>query len=360
VADADPPTDAPLRSLHTNTLPGLLADLGVCLVVSTYQAGKLVLVRPADDGVANTHFRTFDAPMGVALDGNRLAVGTRVGVWEFHDQPPVSARLDPPHKHDRVFVPRRQLVTGHIAVHDIEYAPRGELWAVNTRFSCLCTLDPAYSFVPRWRPPFVTALSPTNRCHLNGLCLEDGKPRFVTALGTADVSGGWRETKATGGMLMDVPTGQFVCRGLSMPHSPRIYGGRLWVCESGVGSLAVVDPATGKPEVVALLPGFTRGVDFVGPYAFVGLSQVRESAVFSGIPITERLPLADRRCGVWVVDTRSGQTVAFLQFEEGVQEVFAVKAVPARWPDLLNDLSDEVIAQAYVLPDDALREVSME
>ena len=33
-------------------------------------------------------------------------------------------------------------------------APQGadELWLVNTRFSCLATLDHEHSFVPRWRP----------------------------------------------------------------------------------------------------------------------------------------------------------------------------------------------------------------
>ena len=46
------------------------------------------------------------------------------------------------------------------------------------------------------------------------------------------------------------------------------------------------------------MPGFTRGLDFAGGLAFVGLSQVRESAVFSGIPITERLAEHERTCGV--------------------------------------------------------------
>ena len=80
-----------------------------------------------------------------------------------------------------------------------------------------------------------------------------------------------------------------ITRGLSMPHSPRWYAGRLWVCESGAGTLGFIDPSTGRYEPIAEVPGFTRGLDFAGNLAFVGLSQVRESAVFSGIPITERL-----------------------------------------------------------------------
>jgi len=183
----------------------------------------------------------------------------------------------------------------------------------------------------------------------------DGKPKYVTALGTADTAGGWRENKAGGGVLIDVEANEFVCRGLSMPHSPRWYQDKLWVLESGNGTLATVDVDTGQLETVAELPGFTRGLDFLGPYAFVGLSQVRESAVFSGISLTERV--SERNCGVWVVDIRSGQIVAFLKFEDAVQEVFAVSLLQGiRFPDVLG-AGDKAIGVSYALPEEALKEV---
>ena len=81
-----------------------------------------------------------------------------------------------------------------------------------------------------------------------------------------------------------------------MPHSPRWYQGKLWVLESGQGSLALVDLQRGTWQTVAQVPRFTRGLDFCGPLAFIGLSQVRETAVFSGIPLVERLK--ERTCGV--------------------------------------------------------------
>ncbi len=215
------------------------------------------------------------------------------------------------------------------------------MWVVNTRFSCLCTLDRSASFAPRWRPPFVSALEPTDRCHLNGLGMVDGRPRYVTALGETDEPAGWRANKAKGGVLMDVDSGEVITRGLSMPHSPRWYAGRLWVCESGAGTFGYVDLNTGKYEPIAAVPGFTRGLDFAGNFAFVGLSQVRESAVFSGIPITERLAEHERTCGVCVIDLRTGQVVALLRFETAVQEVFAVTVLPGRrYPELINDDDD--------------------
>jgi uncharacterized protein (TIGR03032 family) len=202
----------------------------------------------------------------------------------------------------------------------------------------------------------VTALAPEDRCHLNGLGLRDGRPRYVTALGETDTAGGWRANKKDGGLLLDLESNEVVLRGLSMPHSPRWYGGRLWLLESGTGTLGYVDEAAGRYRPIAELPGFTRGLDFCGRLAFVGLSQVRETAVFSGIPITERLQ--ERTCGVWVLDVLTGQTVGFVRFEDGgVQEIFAVQVLAGvRFPELIND-NAELLAGSFVLPNEALAAV---
>src|SRR6516162_8871860 len=233
-AEAGAPT--PLRAVNTPNFPGLLRRLGASLLVTTYQAGKLVMVRDDGDHL-NTHFHAFQAPMGLALDGNRLAVGTTLQVWEFADMPAVTPKLDPPGKHDACFMPRASHVTGNIQGHEMAWSNADELWVVNTRFSCLCTLDRSASFIPRWRPPFVSALEPTDRCHLNGLGMVEGRPRYVTALGETDAPAGWRANKARGGVLLEVDSGEVITRGLSMPHSPRWYAGRLWVCESGAGTI---------------------------------------------------------------------------------------------------------------------------
>jgi len=349
---------APLQAGHTPNFPTLLRQLGASLLVTTYQAGKLVLVRAEEDTI-NTHFRSFQAPMGLALadGGARFAVGTTTQVWEYRNNPDVARRLEPAGRHDACFLPRSSHFTGNVQIHEMAYGAGGQLWFVNTRFSCLATLDPESSFVPRWRPPFITDLEPSDRCHLNGLALVDGQPRYVTALGESNEMAGWRKNKARGGILMDVDSGAILCRGLSMPHSPRWYAGQMWVCESGSGTLGLVDANTGRYEAVAALPGFTRGLDFVGDLAFVGLSQVRESAVFSGIPITERLAPEERTCGVCVVDLRRGEPIALLKFESGVQEIFAVAVLPRRFPDLIND-DETLLENSFVVPAECLGEVA--
>ena len=341
-----------LRSVHTPSFPQLLNQAGISLAVSTYQAGKLILVR-ADGDTLNTHFRAFNKPMGMAATPNKMALGTAYQIVELRNVPAVTPRLEPPDKHDGCYLPRRIHLTGDIDIHEMAYAGE-ELWFANTRFSCLCTLDAEHSFVPRWRPPFVSAYDLSDRCHLNGIGIRDEQPRYATTLGETDTPGGWRENKAWGGTLIDTATDEVLCRGLSMPHSPRWYWERLWLLESGVGSLAQVNPTTGQRQTVTELPGFTRGLDFWGPWAFVGLSQVRESAVFGGLPITERAQ--ERVCGVWVVDLRNGETVALLRFEEGVQEIFAVRVLPSlKFPELVN-WDETLLGSAFVLPDGALQE----
>jgi uncharacterized protein (TIGR03032 family) len=346
--------NAALHSVHTSNLPELFKRLQISLVISTYQAGKVILIR-ADGDALNTHFRTFAKPMGIAADQARLTIGGTNTVWYYRNVPAVAPKLEPAGKHDACYIPRRIHVTGDIDIHEMAYGLDNELWVVNTRFCCLCTLDENHSFYPCWRPPFISALAPEDRCHLNGLAIVEGRPKYITALGETDTESGWRANKATGGLLIDNARNEIVLRGLSMPHSPRWYQDRLWLLESGYGSLAQVDLANRTWRTVAELPGFTRGIDFYGPLAFIGLSQVRETAVFSGIPLVRRL--RERTCGVWVVHIETGETIGFLRFESGVQEIFAVQVLTStRFPEML-EWNDTRVAHSYVLPDEALAEV---
>jgi uncharacterized protein (TIGR03032 family) len=337
----EPPTDglsqdgaaaaAELRSVaHEYTLNWgpILRHLGATLLVSTYQAGKVVVVsqRPGfDDRDIRLSYHNFERAMGIAVAPGRVAVGTRSLVWILRDAPGIAPELDPPGTHDACFLTQSALFTGEINGHELAWAG-DDLWLVNTLFSCLCTVDDEHSFVPRWRPPFISEYGPHDRCHLNSLAMEEGKPRFVTVFGATDSPQGWRPEKATGGCLIDVPTGEVVVRGLAMPHSPRIHGGRVWLLDSGTGRLVQVDVQRGSVETVLELPGYTRGLAFCGSFAFVGLSKIRESATFGGVPIA-----ADRdrlKCGVAIVDLPSGQMLGLLEFHTGIDEIFDVRLVP--------------------------------
>jgi uncharacterized protein (TIGR03032 family) len=281
-------------------------------VVVTSREGRLVLA-----------FHQFDRAMGIAVKPGMMAICTRREVWFARDARDIAARLEPRGRYDACFLARFAHFTDDIHAHEAAWVG-GELWVVNTLFSCLAALHPAYSFAPRWRPPFVTALRPEDRCHLNGLAVAGGRPRYVTALSETDSLQGWREVKATSGCLVEVPSGRVVARGLALPHSPRVSGDRVYFLHSGHGRLDEIDPATGEIRAVADLPGVVRGLALSGGFAFVGLSKAR--------PTLEGVPIADQRdrlqCGVWVVDLATGAVAGHLAFLTGVEEVFDVQVLP--------------------------------
>lgn len=357
--DSVPEDPAAFRYAHSAELPALLDRLtgpgaepgsgsGASLIVSTYQLGKLVAFR-SHQGRMSMLLRTFDKAMGVAVDADRLAIGTRDQIWFLRNSPEHAQQLEPVGRHDRCYIPRSSHVTGDIGVHEIAWAGE-ELWLTNTRFSCLCTLDEDYSFVPRWQPSFITQLAPGDCCHLNGLAIADGLPKYVTVFAETDLPEGWRAHKVGGGCLIDVPSGETVARGLSMPHSPRICDGRVWVLDSGTGRLVTIDPQDGHITTVAELPGFTRGLAFADGLAFIGLSQIRETSTFGDLPITERLKPHERKCGVWVVELASGKTIGFIEFDSAVHEIFDVQILMGtRFPGIVG-LQKDAIHNTFVIP----------
>ncbi len=355
--NTSPAASSPFRYVHSGGFPGLLEELGLSLAVTTYQAGKLMLVR-SGGGKLSMLLRSFEQPMGLAVDAglDRIVVGTRRMVWTLRSAPEIAPQLDPPGRHDACFVPRAAHVTGDIRSHEIVLVG-GRPWIANTLLSCLCTIDDEdHGFVPRWKPPFVDRLAGEDRCHLNGIAVDGGRIRFVTALGESNQPEGWKAGKVGGGVLIDVGSGATVSHGLCMPHSPRCHRDRVFVLDSGHGHLSVVDPASGAVDVVTALPGYTRGLAFHGRYAFVGLSEIREKHVFGGLPIADRVPEADRHCGVSVVDLGSGNVVEFLRFEAGCTEIFDVQVLPGmRWPTVVG-FQDQTLDGILIAPKAAWRE----
>ena len=314
------------------SLPGLLAQLKLSILISTYQTSHLVVVS-SENGRLKLSFNQFDRAMGIAVKPGTIAVCTRKEVYFLRNAPDIAAKLQPPGQHDACFLARTSHFTDDIHAHEAAWVDAGsgpgrtegsEFCIVNTLFSCLCALHPRYSFAPRWRPPFISALRPEDRCHLNGVAIVEGKARYVTALGETDTPGGWRALNHNGGCLIDVPGNRVVARRLSLPHSPRMDGDQIYFLNSGRGDLTVAHPRTGEVKSIACVPGVARGLAIHGAYAFVGLSKARPT--LQGVPI-----VVDReklRCGVWVVDLRSGEIAGYLEFGAGIEEIFDVQVLP--------------------------------
>ena len=316
----------PVTFEFTDNLPALLESLQLSLVLTTYQAGRVVTIGCREDQL-QVGFSHFPQAMGLTRTPQGLALVSRDTVWSLPANREIAAVIEPEQGHDIAFLARSAHHTGPVMGHDLAWGRDG-LWLVNTLFNCLARLEAPWSFVPRWRPPFITALAAGDRCHLNGLALaEDGNgPAWVTALGECDVESGWRETKVSSGCLIEVPTGRVVTRGLCMPHSPRLYRGQLLLLDSGHGALLRVDPESGSTTTIATLPGFTRGLDCHAGHAFVGLSRIRESSVFGGLPLQDK---ADQlKCGLAVVDLADGTLRGLFWFHSGVEEVYDLAVLP--------------------------------
>lgn len=326
-----------------------MADAGGSLAITTYQAGKVALLG-WNGSQTTVLLRDFEKPMGLAVQGHRLALATRHAIWLLANAPLLAPDYleDQRGRYDSLYLPRAAYFTGDINVHDLAFGIEG-LWLVNTRFCCLASLSKDFSFVPRWKPAFVSDIVPEDRCHLNGLAMREGRPKFVTALGETDEPGAWRPAKASGGLIIDVDTGAIVVRGLSMPHSPRWYDGRLWVLNSGRGELWVIDPRTGEHEVICVLPGYLRGLAFAGPHAIIGLCRIRERHIFGGLPVQEQF--RDLQCGAAVVDVRSGQMQGLFEFTAGCHELYDVQFLPGVTRPMVLNVDKDATRQAFTAPD---------
>ena len=342
---------APQLDLHGSRLfHSWLAGTGASLAMTTYQAGKLFLIGAREDGGLSVFERTFERCMGLGVGEQRLWMSSLYQLWRFDDFLETGSTAE---GYDAVFVPTVGHTTGDIDIHDIHVGADGKPVFIATRFNCIATLAYRGSFRLLWKPPFIDRLAAEDRCHLNGLAVRDGAPAYVTCVSGSNVSEGWREHRRDGGLLIDVESGEAVVSGLSMPHSPRLHRETLWMIQAGTGEFGRIDEQAGRFEPVCFLPGFARGLSFIGDHAVVGLSRPRENGTFTGLALDERLAAegAEPQCGVCVINLKTGDVEHRLTFGGLVEEIYDVQVLPGiRRPMALGFRSDEI--RFAVLPEE--------
>jgi uncharacterized protein (TIGR03032 family) len=332
---------SPFTCSYSPNLPELMYQLGCTVVLTTYQAGKLVFFSATSEDDLVQLPRNLMAPMGMGMDGERLAVACLDQVQVFRRNAEL-AKNQPGKagKYDSVYVPTASYHTGTLALHDMGWDAQGRLVAVNTAFSCLCYISDQYHFAPFWKPSFISALEPGDRCHLNGLAWDGRRPAYVTCLDRSDEPGSWRKDRdKPKGVLIDVASGEVVLDQLYFPHSPRLFEDGLYLLGSGNGELLKVDLATRKATVICQLQGFARGLARHGSFLFVGLSKVRQkSSTFKDLPIAKQSPIA----GFQVIDLRAGKVVAWMKYESSVDEIYDLQLLPGiRRPGILAPGGEE-------------------
>ncbi len=307
-----------------------LATNRLSLALTSYQTGQLMLIGPLLDGRLSVFQRNFVRAMGMVATPQRLYLSTIAQIWRLENVlgPGQLANQQSLH-YERLYVPRMSHTTGDIDAHELAIDGKDQLIFVNTKYSCLATLDVVHSFKPVWKPPFISKLAPEDRCHLNGLAMKEGRPKYVTAVSRCEVVDGWRERRHEGGILIDVDTDRIVTEDLSMPHSPRLNACVLWVLDSGRGYLCRVDEKSGKTERVAFCPGFARGLSFWRGHALVATSLPRDGA-FKGLELEDNVKARDGepRCGAFIIDTRNGDILHWIKFDGAVREMFDASFIP--------------------------------
>jgi uncharacterized protein (TIGR03032 family) len=331
--------------------PGLSSYLGaqrVAIALSSYQSGKFYMLGQNVDRGLMVNERFFRKAMGISVpDKDTVLLATLFQIIKFRNV------LEPGQfingVNDACFVPREIFVTGELDAHDVGQLADGRIIFVNTRFNCLATPSARHSFTPVWKQPFISRIVKEDRCHLNGLAMENGVPRYVTAVSKSDTIDGWRDRRSDGGIVIDVQTNEIVIGGLSMPHSPRLYRGKLWVLNSGTGELGWIERGTSADtsrfHPLAFCPGFLRGLAFHGKHAFLGLSKPRYER-FEGLALDKKLADADSEpwCGVQVIDLDTGTCVHWFRIDGAVAELYDLAAIPdVVRPMSLGFATDEIL-----------------
>jgi len=323
---------------YDNSVAKLLTEINAVLAISTYQAGKVIFISSHDEKTLNQTPVSFKKPMGIALLDNKMAVATLDEIQVYSNSKALAQKFPySEEKFDALYLPRATYYCGETDLHDIHFA-KGGLWAINTRFSCISSFDINYSFTPRWKPPFITDLTPEDRCHLNGMATIDSVPAFVTALGKTNTKGGWRENIIKGGLLMKVPSGEIILENLAMPHSPRIINNELYLLLSATGEIIKCDIEKKTYEVIYRCSGFIRGMAVYDKYIFVGLSKARKSSkTFNKLPVADMSNYA----GIVVIDLEYKKEVGRIKYETTVEEIFDVQILPNTTNPGLITTSDE-------------------
>lgn len=329
----------PFQCRFSPQLAEILLGLKCSLAISTYQAGKLIFISPKDKENFIQLPRTFDKPMGIGFQGDKMAVACRNQVVILRNNPELGKNYPKKQNvYDAFFVPRATYFTGHVDIHDLHFGEDG-LYAINTSFSCLVKITDEFSFTPVWQPNFIDQLKSEDRCHLNGLAMEDGKAKYVSALGKGNEARSWKSNLTEGGIIVDVENNEILSTGLAMPHSPRIHQSKLYALLSAKGQFVEIDRKNGSVKVLKELGCFVRGLAFYKDFAFIGKSKIREnSKSFQDLPITEKSTSA----GIIVLHLPSMKMIGLLEYQNSVDEIYDVQVIPnALRPGIMNTINPD-------------------
>ena len=331
---------APFSCDYSSQVPELLQKLNCTIAISTYQAGKLIFLSPKDDSSLIQLPRTFEKPMGITenVEKDKIALAAKDEIIVFSNSKDLAQHYPKsPGRYDALYMPRVTYHTGPLDIHDLSFGKEDQLYAVNTLFSSIIKIDDDYNFTPHWTPPFIDKLVSEDRCHLNGMAMKNGLPKYASAFNQGNSFQSWRERVTETGVIFDIDSNEVIVNNLAMPHSPRIFGGDLYVLLSATGELIKIDVNTGKYDVVVKIDGFVRGMSLHKDYLFIGLSKLRKnSSTFGKLKFAEKA----NHSGIVIVHLPTGSIAGKITYHTSLDEIYDVHILANKIrPNIMNTIN---------------------
>jgi len=322
-------------------LPKFLYDSKLSIVFSTYQAGRLIIIGSLDGYKIHQIPVPYKRPMGIATEANRIAIASLDEISFFTaNKKTVQTLKDNKNKYDQMYLYRASYNTSSLDIHDIAFDKSG-VWGVNTLFSCLCKFTLNYNFSPKWHPYFITDLVPEDRCHLNGLAMKNGSPKYVTALSSTNNKKGWRKDIMNSGIIMDVKTNKIILDGLAMPHTPRLINNELYFLESALGRLVKWNPINKEKEIIYDFNRFVRGFIYYKELLIIGFSKIRKTSK-SFEKVSEKIKKNSKNAGFVIFDLRTRTPFGELIYTDTIDEIYDVNIINgARKPAIITQLNEQ-------------------
>lgn len=322
------PNLSPFTCQANPKLIQLLHDLKISIGISTYQAGKVVLISANHQGQLTQLPRNFKKPMGIAVHHHKkkIAIATLNHILVFKNVPELNNgyKNDLVTHYDAMYVPRVQYITGPADIHDLSFL-HDDIVAVNTLFSCIVKINSDYNFEPIWMPKFIDRLAPEDRCHLNGMACANDEIKYVSAFNNGNSHQSWRANIKKSGILIDYNSHEIVNSELAMPHSPRVYDNELYFLQSATGTICKSNVQNNTYDVIYKSPSFVRGMSIYKDYAFIGLSKLRETS--SSFAELAKEGFANH-AGILVINIKTGEMVGQIEYLNSVEEIFDVCVLP--------------------------------
>lgn len=320
-----------------------LFEQKISIVFTTYQTNKVFLLGINQQGRLSIFERSFERSTALHAIGHQtLYLSTSYQLWRFENALPEGKASG---GYDCFMVPQVAWTTGALDIHDINTLSDGSCVFANTRFSCIAKVSEKYSFIPIWKPFFITDLTPEDRCHLSGFTCRNGELAFATAFASSNIFEGWRNAILDGGVLIDIPSNTLVTEGLSLPNNPVFYNEKLYLLNSGTGEFGTIDLKNGKFTPIVFCEGFPRGLTINNNFAIIGVSKTHEVKGQPTTVLETRLinSKIESKSGLIVVDLTSGQIVHNFSIQGFIHDIFDVTHLEGVFcPSAVGVVSDEI------------------